>query len=231
MEWNTFQLNSDFILTVLLRVLLSFILGGIIGFEREHSNNKPAGFRTHILVCMGACLVVLISHFSITAYAGKANIDPTRIAGQVVSGIGFLGAGAIIRHGVSVKGLTTAASIWIVACVGLACGVGFYSGAIIVTLVVWTVLWFFKGIERIISNSNKVRIIEIEGHVDIKAIQPLNDVLTDYSLSIKRIDILEIANTTKQRIVIKLGAANKKIDMVSLSARIKEIEGVLKVSI
>jgi uncharacterized membrane protein YhiD involved in acid resistance len=113
----------------------------------------------------------------------------------------------------------------------LACGVGFYSGAIIVTLVVWTVLWFFKGIERIISNSNKVRIIEIEGHVDIKAIQPLNDVLTDYSLSIKRIDILEIANTTKQRIVIKLDAANKKIDMVSLSARIKEIEGVLKVSI
>ena len=77
--------------------------------------------------------------------------------------------------------------------------------------VVWTVLWFFKGIERIISNSNKVRIIEIEGHVDIKAIQPLNDVLTDYSLSIKSIDILEIANTTKQRIVIKLGAAIKKL--------------------
>ena len=104
MEWNTFQLNSDFILTVLLRVLLSFILGGIIGFEREHSNNKPAGFRTHILVCMGACLVVLISHFSITAYAGKAN-SPTRIAGQVVSGMGFLGAGAIIRHGYRLRDL------------------------------------------------------------------------------------------------------------------------------
>lgn len=229
MELNLFQLNSDFLLTVLLRILLSFILGGIIGLEREHSNNKPAGFRTHILVCMGSCLVVLISHFAITAYAGKANIDPTRIAGQVVSGIGFLGAGAIIRHGVSVKGLTTAASIWIVACVGLACGIGFYSGAIIVTLIVWAVLWFLKNIEGLISD-NKTKMLEIEGHVDIHIIVPLSSVLKEYSLSIKSLDIYEVSNTSKQKIVIKLNT-NGKLDLASLLAKIKGIEGVLKVSI
>ena len=98
MDWNVFQFNSDVLLTTLVRILLSCVLGGIIGFEREHSRNKPAGFRTHILVCLGSCLVMLIGHFAITVYEGKVNIDPTRIAGQVVSGIGFLGAGAIIRH-------------------------------------------------------------------------------------------------------------------------------------
>ena len=113
--------------------------------------------------------------FSITAYAGKANIDPTRIAGQVVSGIGFLGAGAIIRHEYRLKDLQQQLAYGLLPVSGWLVSRLLF-GAIIVTLVVWTVLWFFKGIERIISNSNKVRIIEIEGHVDIKAIQPLNDV-------------------------------------------------------
>ena len=121
MDWYIFQYNPEFISVIAIRLLVACTLGGIIGYEREHSKHKPAGFRTHILVSLGSCLVMLIPQFLIMAYDGTLAIDPTRIGAQVVSGIVFLGEGAIIRHGVSVRVITTAASIWAVACVGLAC--------------------------------------------------------------------------------------------------------------
>lgn len=120
---------------IAIRILLSILIGGAIGFERE-SNNRPAGFRTHILVCLGATVVSLIQDQIRVAslefivnnpqYADYIKSDLGRIGAQVISGIGFLGAGAIIRDKGSVKGLTTAASIWITGCIGLAVGWGFY---------------------------------------------------------------------------------------------------------
>ena len=112
------------------RLLLSALLGGLIGLEREISD-QPAGFRTHILVALGACLFALVSAYSFTAFVGadqspQLRFDPTRIAAQIVTGIGFLGAGAIIRYGMSVRGLTTAASLWVVAAIGTAVGLGGY---------------------------------------------------------------------------------------------------------
>jgi putative Mg2+ transporter-C (MgtC) family protein len=112
------------------RLLLSALMGGAIGLEREISD-QPAGFRTHILVALGACLFALVSAYSFGAFVGaeespQFRYDPTRVAAQIVTGIGFLGAGAIIRYGMSVRGLTTAASLWVVAAIGTAVGLGGY---------------------------------------------------------------------------------------------------------
>jgi putative Mg2+ transporter-C (MgtC) family protein len=117
-------------LELLARLLLAAVLGGAIGAERE-LNDQPAGLRTHMLLTIGACLFTLIS-----AYGFGGRTDPSRIAAQIVTGIGFLGGGAIVRHGLTVKGVTTAASIWATASVGVAIGAGSYvlgtGGAVLV---------------------------------------------------------------------------------------------------
>jgi putative Mg2+ transporter-C (MgtC) family protein len=129
---------------VLLRVVLAGVLGGAVGAERE-IREREAGLRTHLLVSVGASLFTLVSayawgdfHFS---QKSGVTYDPTRIAAQIVTGIGFLGAGAIIRQGFSVRGLTTAASLWVVAAIGIAAGAGYYSAAVITTIVVLVSLW------------------------------------------------------------------------------------------
>ena len=210
---------------------MSCLLGGIIGFEREYSRNRPAGFRTHILVCMGSCLTMVIVHFLITAYEGQINIDPTRMAGQVVSGIGFLGAGAILRHGASVKGITTAASIWIVAGVGLACGVGFYTGAILATILIWAVLMYLKGVENKFTRKKKPRLLEVEGDAEKQLIIPLNDLLKEFKIAVKSMEVTENASTGKQRILFYLESENKALDLAEISAKIYEVDGILKVSL
>jgi putative Mg2+ transporter-C (MgtC) family protein len=113
---------------VLLRLSVAAALGGAIGFERE-LRERGAGLRTHLVVCVGSALFTLVSAY---AFVGP-HVDPTRIAAQIVSGIGFLGAGAIIRQGLSVRGLTTAATLWLVAAIGMAAGAGYYDAAIIAT--------------------------------------------------------------------------------------------------
>jgi putative Mg2+ transporter-C (MgtC) family protein len=141
---------------IALRLFLSCILGGLIGLERE-SLDRPAGFRTHILVCAGSALVMIVSMFAFNGFEGPK--DPGRIAAQVVSGIGFLGAGTIIREGVTVKGLTTAASLWVVAGIGLAVGGGQFFAAIVTTALVFLTLVLFGHVERrFILNKNLQRI-------------------------------------------------------------------------
>ena len=125
---------------VCLRLVLSCIMGGIIGYERQ-MRHKSAGLRTNMLVALGACLIMLLSQALYDNVEGKTNADPARLAAQVVSGIGFLGAGAIMKEGLTVTGLTTAATLWVVAGVGLAVGAGFYLGAGVTTGVVFLLLW------------------------------------------------------------------------------------------
>jgi putative Mg2+ transporter-C (MgtC) family protein len=125
------------------KLSLALALSGLIGMERE-SKERPAGFRTHVLVGMGSCLVMMISY---SVAAGGKNFDPARIAAQVISGIGFLGAGTIMRHGDVVRGLTTAASLWTVAGIGLAVGAGWYAGAAATSVLVFLTLWLFRQIE------------------------------------------------------------------------------------
>ncbi len=134
--------------TTVLRLVLSVVLGGIIGFERQQ-RGKTAGLRTHILVCLGSCLVAILSLNLYAGVEGKTNADPARLAAQVVSGIGFLGAGAIMKEGATVKGLTTAASLWVVASVGLAAGVGAMVGAVATTALVVVALEVLPRIDRL----------------------------------------------------------------------------------
>ena len=116
---------------VLLRLFVAAVLGGAIGLERE-LRERQAGLRTHLVVSVGSALFTLVSAYGFIDFGVR--VDPTRIAAQIVTGIGFLGAGAIIRQGLSVRGLTTAATLWLVAAIGMAAGAGYWEGALIATL-------------------------------------------------------------------------------------------------
>jgi putative Mg2+ transporter-C (MgtC) family protein len=122
----------------LLRLSVAAGLGGAIGFERE-LREREAGLRTHILVCVGSALFTIVSAYGFEGFLNSGQpvvrADPTRIAAQIVTGIGFLGAGAIIRQGISVRGLTTAATLWVAAAIGIAAGAGYYSGAVLATAI------------------------------------------------------------------------------------------------
>ncbi len=134
----------------IFRLLLATVLSGLIGFERE-AHGRAAGLRTHILVCVGSTLIMLTSIYIFDTYIGRVPLDPVRIAANVVTGIGFLGAGTIIRSGSSVIGLTTAASIWAVAAIGLAVGCGYYSGAIFTSIIMLVALMLFRKIEGAVA--------------------------------------------------------------------------------
>lgn len=141
------------------RLILSLILGGLIGLDREKSR-QAAGLRTHILICTGSTLLMLVSAFVPQKFEYEMG-DPGRIVAQVVSGIGFLGAGAIFRLGVNVRGLTTAASIWVVAAIGITVGTGLYEAAIFATFLLLFVLVVLSNIEKIIFPHQLLKIIKI----------------------------------------------------------------------
>lgn len=131
-----------------MRLSVAAFLGGVVGLERQQ-RHKSAGLRTHILVSLGSCLIMLISYKLYAGVQGLTNADPARLAAQVVSGIGFLGAGTIMKEGLTIKGLTTAASLWVVAGVGLAVGAGYYVGAVATTVLSVLALTFLPRFERL----------------------------------------------------------------------------------
>jgi putative Mg2+ transporter-C (MgtC) family protein len=147
---------------MVIRLLLASLLGAIIGLERE-LHGRPAGFRTHLLVSLGSCLFVITSIefyriFGNFSGSGPVGVDPARVAAQVVAGIGFLGAGAIIREKASVRGLTTAACLWVAAAIGIACGVGLFSIASVVTVIALASLLLLKKIEEKLHKDTYVSI-------------------------------------------------------------------------
>lgn len=145
MEYFGFVIPESF-----LHLLLAGILGMFLGVEREH-NRSTAGIRTHSLVSTGSCLFTLLS---MGAFGGGIANDPSRIAAQIVSGVGFLGAGTIMKQGASVRGLTTAASIWVVAGIGMACGAGAYVEALSTTLLAIVSLTILRPLQRLASGKN-----------------------------------------------------------------------------
>jgi len=131
-------------LEIVLTLILAMFLGGLIGWARER-DGKPAGLRTHILVCVSCAMLIATQTFLTKLFP---NADPGRMAAGVITGIGFLGAGAIIQSGGEVKGVTTAASVWITAAIGIAVGVGYYWGALVCTLVTLFVIETLREVER-----------------------------------------------------------------------------------
>lgn len=141
---------------ILLRLILSVVLGGFIGLERQ-IHRRTAGLRTHILVSLGSCLIMLTSLYVFDIYKHQVPLDPVRIAAGVITGIGFLGAGAIIREREQVRGLTTAASLWVVAAIGLAVGCGFYIASISASLLALITLLFLRRMEDVMLGKGKER--------------------------------------------------------------------------
>lgn len=137
---------------VLSQLLVVTALSGIVGYERERMG-RSAGMRTHMLVGIGSCLVMMTGIYMYDVFGDI--VDPTRMAAQVVSGLGFLGAGAILRHGPSVRGLTTAAGLWAVGLIGVAVGAGFMVGAAVSSLLVLVVLWILRKFEHTIGKEGQ----------------------------------------------------------------------------
>ncbi len=130
---------------VALRLACAMLVGLVIGTERQYTN-RPAGMRTHILVALGACIVSITGEILFYHYGSAA--DPARLSAQVITGVGFLGAGTIMREGASVKGLTTAASLWAVACLGIACGFGYYAAALLGMVFIFLTLTVLEYIQH-----------------------------------------------------------------------------------
>lgn len=147
-------------LEAILRLLLAVVVGGLVGLERE-IHDRPAGLRTHILVCLGAALIMLISMRVSLSMVGITESDPARIAAQVVSGIGFLGAGTILREGATVRGLTTAASLWMAAALGLGAGAGLYPETVLVTVLTLVSLSVLSRLDMYTALKRNVRQIRV----------------------------------------------------------------------
>lgn len=139
---------------VIIKLLLTVIVGGFTGYEREKSN-QFAGFRTHILVSIGSCITSIIALELFTQYGSITNMDPARLPAQVLSGIGFLGAGAILKNSNGIRGLTTAAGIWTTACIGIAIGYGQYVLGISAWILVMTTLYILKNFDKVISKRSQ----------------------------------------------------------------------------
>lgn len=209
-------------LYIFVRLIIAAVLGGIIGMEREKLN-RPAGVRTHMIVCLGSCLIMLLGEYM---HQIDNTIDITRLGAQVVSGIGFLGAGAILKDGFSVRGLTTAATLWVVACVGLSVGGGFYSAGILTTIIVYSSLHFLgfttkKGLKKNIS----VYVESLDN-----TINNLQDFLTDNGLEV--VDIGLVDNIKHDFIEIKFVVLVRNIKILAdLENKILLVEGVKSVHI
>lgn len=149
---------------ILSRLLLAALFGGLVGLERERKS-WAAGMRTHMMVCVGSALIMMVSSFGFADILGTANVtlDPSRVAAQVVSGIGFIGAGTILftKQGGTIRGLTTAAGLWTVAAIGLATGGGMYFAAIFTTALALIILWALQPIERMYAQRFRPKTLKI----------------------------------------------------------------------
>ena len=168
------------------RLSLAALLGGLVGFERE-LHHQPAGLRTHMIVSIGACLVMLVSIHMGEMSPTKS--DPGRLAAQVVAGVGFLGAGAIMRSGLSVRGLTTAACLWTVAAIGLAVGCGFWKPAAMATFLVLVATYFFQKVETRISKGRYLRRFVVHARESNTLVGALEDILQKSGSAVREVDI------------------------------------------
>jgi putative Mg2+ transporter-C (MgtC) family protein len=214
----------------LLRLALAALLGGLIGVERE-LREREAGLRTHLLVSLGSALFTIVGAYGFQAFldsgASVVRADPTRIAAQIVTGIGFLGAGAIIRQGLSVRGLTTAATLWVVAAVGLASGAGYYSVAVITTALVLLALWPL----RIVAYRILVRFRPEDGRllVALPAGQPPGEVIDEVEKAGARIASLEVSQEGDRRRLAFDVVLPRDIPAARIVARIADLEHVAEV--
>lgn len=215
---------------ILLRIFLAFILSGAIGVERE-SRNHTAGLRTHILVCIGSTLVMLVSIHMFEMYRGQTNLDPARLGAQVISGIGFLGAGTILKEGASIRGLTTAAGLWAVACIGLAVGTGFYMGAVIVAVTVVLTLTIIDKFEDRFLKSKHHYFITMRIENRPGQLGKIGNTMGEHDISIKNIRMFEIDNSNIEvNLILKLPERIDKREVCNIVSSIDGVKQVVDIS-
>lgn len=213
---------------LLFRLTLACVLGGLVGIERERLRH-PAGFRTHILVCIGATLVMLCNIYIFDNYKNYANIDPGRFGAQVISGIGFLGAGTILKEGVTVKGLTTAASLWSVACIGIATGLGFYTGSVFATILVLVTLVVFSKFENRMYRSRQSTLLKIKTTDRPGQIGKIGTELGKCGLQICDIS-MEVSDETSVLVKVRVSKAREDVGTDVMDC-LSKIDGILYVEV
>ncbi len=203
------------------------LLGSVVGFERKRKG-QSAGVRTFALISMGATLAMLISIYVPQEYLGLKNGDPGRIAAQVLSGIGFLGAGAIIQMKGSVRGLTTAAGIWMVATIGLAIGVGMYMISIVATGLIMVILVLIENFEHRLSVGSESRIIRMKVGAIVDDIDEYRRVLADNRIQLINVfvDYDYIENTTRLNLVVIVREATNYIDVFNKLSEIHPTQSI-----
>ncbi|MFO7952439.1 MAG: MgtC/SapB family protein [Bacillota bacterium] len=220
-------------LEVILRLFLAVVLGGLIGFERE-SYNRPAGLRTHILVCSGSTLIMMISAYGFTELVGEGMVaDPGRVAAGVVTGIGFIGAGTILQQRGSIRGLTTAATIWIVSGVGLAVGIGFYLGAVVTTVFVLGSLLTLRRFENKYFSRRRAKSLMVKAVDRPGLLGRIGSILGDMSVNIRKSNLGDPeveAGSGKELIDVEfLVEIPAELNLKSLFNRLYCLDGVIEV--
>jgi putative Mg2+ transporter-C (MgtC) family protein len=214
---------------ILLRVGLAAVLGGAIGFERE-LREREAGLRTHLLVSVGAALFTMVSAYAWTDWRFSTEeglvFDPTRIAAQVVTGIGFLGAGAIIRQGLSIRGLTTAATLWVVAAIGMATGAGYYAAAVITTVLVLVSLWPLRLVAFRISG----RVRPEEGRLAIElpagsSAGSVLDAVEGAGASVRSLEFDEEGDTRRVDLQVRIERGRTVAELLDALTRAQDVKG------
>ena len=213
---------------MIARLFLAAILSGLVGDERE-IHGRLAGFRTHILVCVGSTLIMLTSMYIFEIYRGLATPDPARIAAQVVSGIGFLGAGTIIRFKASVRGLTTAASLWTIAGIGLAVGSGLYVPAAVTTVIVLATLFFLNIFEKSLIRKDWYKVIAVETKAGASQLEEIRSVLAEYEVEVKDFEVQKSASSDNLVLKITLKLLTSEYDEEIIS-RVRQLDGIKKVN-
>ncbi len=223
------EINSVEVTTIssVYKLVLSMVLGAVIGYERKRKG-QIAGVRTFSLIAMGATLAMILSIYVPQEYLGLKNGDPGRIAAQVVSGIGFLGAGAIIQMKGSVRGLTTAAGIWMVAALGLTVGVGMYVIATVATILILFILWVLERIEHRMSANFESRILNIHTASVVQDITPYRNLLKERHVSLTNffISVDYEANTSTLNLVVLVPETTDLTDLFNDIRRISPTRGI-----
>jgi putative Mg2+ transporter-C (MgtC) family protein len=215
---------------LLLRLLVSALLGSIIGIERERLA-WVAGLRTHMLVCVGSALMMIVSAYGFSDVVGQNHVvlDPSRIAAQVVSGIGFLGAGTILLRQDTIRGLTTAASLWTVAGIGLAVGAGMYVAAIGATILIFLILAGIKPLERRFwSGARQAHVISIVVDRNTPSVEAIETALRDMPLTVQTLSLMPGQREDEQEMQVLLTRVQQS-ELVAVTQRIAGIPGVRKV--
>ena len=210
------------------RLGLAFLLGGVIGLERE-THGQAAGLRTHMIVTVGAALITIIS-LKVALMGTGVPADPGRIAAQIVSGIGFLGAGAIIRYGMTIRGLTTAACLWTSAGIGMACGIGFWFGACAAAALTVTATFLFDRVEKRYLQDSSVRRIVIRASEGVGVLEKVEGVFRKESIRMKSIGIEKdfVEKILQLNITVNM---SEKINLEHLLDSLNDVPNVERVEI